>query len=223
MAQICHELHSLFSGRPKLGFPFERSAIPRNGIYILFEDGELGHGADRIVRVGTHTGNNQLPSRLEQHFIKESKDRSIFRKNIGRAILNREKDPFLAQWEIDLTSNQAKEKYAGLVDQQRLQGTEKRVTEHIQSNFRFVAFRVDDKAQRLNWESQVISTVSLCKECRPSEKWLGLDSPKAKIQESGLWFVNELYKQPLSQRDYDAVKVAVFAANANSLSKSDGL
>jgi hypothetical protein len=32
---------------------------------------------------------------LEQHFIKENKDRSIFRKNIGRAILNKDQDALL--------------------------------------------------------------------------------------------------------------------------------
>ena len=211
MTEICHKLHGLFSGLSKLGFPFEANAIPRNGIYILFEKEELAHEADRVVRVGTHTGNNQLPSRLEQHYIRENKDRSIFRKNIGRAILNREKDPFLAQWEIDLTTNVAKKKYVGLINSQKLQEIEKRVTEYIQRNFRFVVFRVDDKAKRLHWESKIISTVSLCKECRPSQKWLGLYSPKAKIRESGLWLVNELYKQPLSESDYEAVKVAVLS------------
>lgn len=211
MSKICHELHYLFSGLSKLGFPFDVSAVPWNGIYVLFEQGELAHGADRIVRVGTHTGNNQLPSRLEQHFIRENKDRSIFRKNIGRAILNREKDPFLAQWEIDLTAKKAKEKYAGFIDWQKLQEIERRVTEYIQRNFRFVAFRVDDKTKRLRWESRIISTVSLCEECRPSDKWLGLYSPKAKIRESGLWLVNELFKQPLSESDYEAVKMVVLS------------
>ena len=206
MTQICHRLHHLFAECPKSGFPFDRRAIPRNGIYVLFETGELAHGVDRIVRVGTHTGNNQLPSRLEQHFVKENKDRSIFRKNIGRAILNRDKDPFLEQWEIDLTTDEAKRKYAGVISPQILQETERRVTEYMQRNLRFGVFRVDDKAQRLGWESKIISTVSLCTECRPSATWLGLDSPKVKIRESGLWLVNELYKEPLSVSDFDAVK-----------------
>jgi hypothetical protein len=70
--------------------------------------GELAHGTNRIVRIGTHTGNDQLRSRLKQHFLIENKDRSIFRKNIGRALLNKDHDPFLGQWELDLTSRQAK-------------------------------------------------------------------------------------------------------------------
>jgi len=209
MSQICHKVHYLFSDLPKLGFPFDITKIPRNGIYVLFETGESAHQADRIVRIGTHTGNNQLPLRLEQHFIRENKDRSIFRKNIGRAILNREKNAFLAQWEIDLTTTDAKKKYAGVIDQRKLQEIEKRVTNCIQRNFRFVVFRVDEKAKRLFWESKTISTVSLCDECCPSENWLGLHSPKTKIQESGLWLVNELYKQPLSESDYEVLKTNI--------------
>lgn len=206
MSEICHKLHQLFLSIPKLGFPFEGSTIPQNGIYVLFENGEIAHNANRIVRVGTHTGNNQLRSRLNQHFIAENKDRSIFRKNIGRAILNREQDDFLGQWEIDLTTRESKTKHAGTIDLEKLQKTEKRVTEYIQSNFLFVSFSVTGKTDRLHWESKLISTVSLCDECHPSVNWLGLHSPKERIRESGLWLVNELYKQTLSESEYDALE-----------------
>ena len=83
---ICEALHAWVNSLPALRFPFGVSQIPLNGIYVLFENGEVGHGGHRIVRVGTHTGHNQLTSRLRQHFLIENKDRSIFRKNkIGRA------------------------------------------------------------------------------------------------------------------------------------------
>lgn len=206
MSIICHKLHHLFTGLPRLAFPFDSATIPKNGIYILFENGEVAHEVDRIVRVGTHTGNNQLPSRLQQHFLKENKDRSIFRKNVGRALLSRDKDAFLEAWELDLTASKAKEKYMGTIDRNKLQETEWRVTRYIQGSFRFAVFRVDDKADRLRWESAIISTVSRCEECHPSDKWLGLHSPKQKIRESGLWLVNELYKQPLSESEYEALK-----------------
>ena len=209
MNQICHKLHLLFSGLPRFAFPFDANRIPRNGIYVLFEKGEFGHETDRIVRVGTHNGSNRLQSRLEEHYIKENKDRSIFRKNVGRAILNKDKDDFLAQWEIDLTSGKARQKSAGTFDQRKLQETEKRVTEYIRQNFYFVVFRVDDKPQRLYWESKIISTVSQCNECGSSQNWLGLHSPKEKIRERGLWLVNKLDKQPLSESDYKALKIAV--------------
>jgi hypothetical protein len=55
-------------------------------------------------------------------------------------------------------------------------------------------------------ESKIISTISLCDECKPSEKWLGLFSPKEKIRKSGLWLVNELWKTPLSDKDIEELK-----------------
>ncbi len=86
---------------------------------------------------------------------------------------------------------------------------EMRVTDYIQNNFSFFVFRVDDKASRLQLESKIISTVSLCNECVPTEKWLGLHSPKEKIREHGLWLVNELCKEPLTESDYELVKGAM--------------
>ncbi|MSP14844.1 MAG: hypothetical protein EXR62_18025 [Chloroflexi bacterium] len=208
MSDMCCKIHQLFIGLPRWQFPFDATKLPLNGIYILFEKGESGHGGERIVRVGTHTGQNQLPSRLLQHFLKENKDRSIFRKNIGRAILKREHDPFLEQWEIDLTPAGAKGKFAGMIDMVKLQDTEKRVTDYMQSNFSFVVVEVVDKDARLKWESRLISTVSACKKCGPSAVWLGRYSPKAKIRESGLWVIQGLYKQPLADDDYEVLKAA---------------
>lgn len=202
MKQLCHRLHNLFNKLPSFSFPFDIKMIPRNGIYILFENGEYAHQTNRIVRIGTHTGNNQLRSRLRQHFVKENKDRSIFRKNIGRALLNKVNDPYLAIWELDLTTREAKTKYYSLVDTEKQRQVEQQVTTYIQNNFHFVAFQVDEKDRRLELESKIISTISSCPECKPSLEWLGHFSPKSKIRESGLWLVNELYKQPLIEDEY---------------------
>ena len=99
---------------PGIVLPLDQ--FPANGIYILFEEGEQAHGMKRIVRIGTHTGNNQLRPRLSQHFINERKDRSIFSKNIGRCLLNKNNDPFLEDWQRDLTTRAAKEQWADKID-----------------------------------------------------------------------------------------------------------
>lgn len=203
MSRICEQLHRLFNSLPRHRFPFDESQIPDNGIYILFEEGEYAHGLDRIVRVGTHTGEKQLRSRLKQHFLHENKDRSIFRKNIGRALLNKANDPFLEQWEWDLTSREARERLTPLLDAEKQRVIERAVSEYLQRRFSFVVFRVDDKEQRLSFEKRLISSVSMCQECKPSQNWLGLHSPIRKIRESGLWLVNELYGDGLSPYDLE--------------------
>lgn len=97
----CAALHTWARSLPRHRFPFDEKKIPKDGIYLLFEKGERSHGGERLVRAGTHTGEGQLPSRLRQHFVMENKDRSIFRKNIGRALLNKKPDPYAAVWELD--------------------------------------------------------------------------------------------------------------------------
>ncbi|MBW8038880.1 MAG: hypothetical protein FVQ85_02645 [Planctomycetes bacterium] len=198
---ICTEIHKIFNCMERFSSSFDKEKIPYNGIYVLFEKHEYGHGLDRIVRVGTHTGEKQLSSRLQQHFLKENKDRSIFRKNVGRAILNRDNNPFLQQWELDLTSRKNREKYSSQVDFSKQKQVEKQVSGYIQKCFSFVMFEVNNKKKRLELESKLISTVSLCADCRPSANWLGLCSPKSKIRESGLWLVNHLHKSPLNEKD----------------------
>jgi len=138
----------------------------------------------RTVQTGSYasgpTGDNQLRSRLRQHFLVENKDRSIFRKNIGRALLNSDGDPFLTFWELDLTSRTMKDKHGGIdLDQQR--GIELTVSKYIREHFSFVVVRLDEKSERLRLESKMISTVSLCDACVPSAQWLGLSSPIKKF------------------------------------------
>lgn len=217
MSQYCADLHQRLLSLPHHHFPYDAGKIPTDGIYVLFEDGEKGHGADRIVRVGTHTGNKQLHSRLEQHFLRENKDRSIFRKNIGRALLARSGDPYLEQWNINLTRHAARAAYTGQVDAVKREQVERQVSQIIQNHFWFVAFPVPTKDARLMLESKIISTVSLCKTCGPSADWLGKFSPKPQIRESGLWLVNELYQEPFSEDEFKAFS-ALIQTYRNSIS-----
>ena len=94
MTNVCENLHKLLNQLPRYHYPYDLKQFPQNGVYVLFERGEKAHGRDRIVHVGSHRGDNRLVKRLNEHFINENKDRSIFRKNIGRALLNKRDDPF---------------------------------------------------------------------------------------------------------------------------------
>lgn len=199
MSEICNQLHILLRKGRRFDFSMGYDLIPLNGIYIMFEQGELAHGTDRIVRVGTHTGNDQLKSRIYQHFENENKNRSIFRKDIGRCLLNKEKNPYLSTWELDPTSREKKLRYAHLIDKEFEALLEKEISEYIQEKLTFCILQVPEKEKRLYFEARLIGTVSNCKECHPSEDWLGLYSSKKKIRDGGLWQVMELYSSNLSE------------------------
>ena len=210
MDNYCEYIHKLFSSLRCYSHPFEAKTIPLNGIYVLFENGEFAHSSKRIVRIGTHTGDNNLPSRIKEHFLKENKDRSIFRKNIGKAILNKNNDPFITYWEIDLTDKEEKEKYSKIIDKEKQKNVEKMVTDYIQSNISFILIKVNDKTHRLSLESKIISTISWCNDCKQTENWLGNHSPVEKIVKSGLWVTNGLWKDPLNENDIQFIEQEVY-------------
>ena len=216
MTSLYNELHDLFNSERRFHFPFDNDIelIPRNGIYIIFETGEQYKNWDRIVRVGTHTGDNQLRSRLKQHFIKENKNRSIFRKNIGRCLLNKDNHPYLGNWDLDSTSKEDKLKNGELIDKTFEQGLEKRISQYIQDNLSFTVFEAATKDQRLFWESRIISTLAASPHNKSSDNWLGQFSPKDKIRQYGLWQVNELLNQPLAKTEFDALTELIKKNNA---------
>jgi hypothetical protein len=205
MSVICEGLHLIINKLERFSYPFPLEKLPHNGICIFFEKGEPGHSSDRIVLANTHTGDDQLIARLGDHFERENKDRSIFRKHIGRSFLSKNKDPFLEDWERDLTSRKAREQYAGRIDFRRQGQVEKEVSEYLRDNFSFVVVEADDKSTRLELRSRIASTVSLCSDCGPSLSWMGNFSPIAKIKESGLWQVQELYKKPFSAEELNSL------------------
>jgi hypothetical protein len=197
-------IHKAFLSLDRLRYPFEPSTVPLNGLYVFFEKGELSHGHERVVRIGTHTGKDQLRSRLMQHLVKENKDRSIFRKNIGRALLNRDNNiKMLDMWNRDMTPKMAREHMADF-DIPAIKEVEGRVSDYMRSRFSFATIEVLNKEDRLMLESRLISTISLCEECsKPSPNWLGNSSPIPKIRKSGLWLVNELYKEPFGDKELE--------------------
>ncbi len=211
------ELHKIFNELNRYSFPFNDSVkeIPRNGIYIMFEKGEVFDGYDRIVRVGTHTGDRQLRSRLNQHFVKENKNRSIFRKNIGRCLLNRDQSSYLPLWELDTTSKAQKEKYSKYLDVEFEKSVEKSISSYIQNYLSFCVFRMDTKTERLFWESKIVSTLAASNKLKPSPNWLGNYSTKDKIRASGLWQVNELYNEVLSAKELEELNEIVSGKGYN--------
>jgi len=231
MSELCKWLHEQLQQLPLIKFPFNLEQLPDNGIYFFYEQGEIwGHGGDkpRIVRIGTHRDGN-FRSRIAEHYLlDESKmnfdknkakpsDRSIFRKNIGRALLNRHNDKYLQVWEIDFTIKKNRENFRHLRDIEKEIEIESEITIILRKNFSFRYLELGSQAERIGTaglESSLIGTISHCKLCRPSNKWLGKDSPKKQIKESGLWLVQHLKANGINERDKKIISSATKILNA---------
>lgn len=197
MSTMCRKIHELMNSLPKYSYPFDNIKLPSNGLIILFEKGETSHGRDRIVMVGSHTRENGLRSRLEEHFIIENKDRSILRKNIGRCILNKRHDPYAGIWEICMIPRDNRAEYGHLLNEEYQQSIEEEVSRYMRENLSFCVIGVDNKNKRNEIKYKLAAAIYQCEECRPSNNWLGFSSPKEIIRESGMWQEKGLNVEPI--------------------------
>jgi hypothetical protein len=226
MSDLCKWLNEQLRVLPLIKFPFVAEHLPQNGIYFFYEVGETwGHGGEelRITRIGTSIDGN-FRNRLAEHYLlNESKmdfdatrpaphERSIFRKNIGRALLNRDRDAYLQVWEIDFTTKKNRELYANLRDIQKEREIELSITELIRQAFCFRFIIMENRKERMGKrgiESSLIGTIAQCLLCRPSARWLGNCSPDKRIRESGLWLVQHLKARPLDGTDKETISQAI--------------
>jgi hypothetical protein len=209
-----------------MAYPFDREQLPENGIYFFYEKGEVwGHGGNqpRIVRIGTHREGN-FRSRIAEHFLlNEVKmnfdvtkppphDRSIFRKHIGRALLNQSHSPYIAVWNIDFMRRENLKRHAHLRDIQDERRIEAEVTRLLREDFSFRFVALEGQVARMGpggLEARLIGTLARCEVCRPSPDWLGQHSPEEKIRQSGLWLVHNLRSEPLTESDKGRLVAAI--------------
>lgn len=209
MSELCKWLHGQLEQLPLVKFPLKLEQLPENGIYFFYEDGEIwGHGGNkpRIVRIGTHKEGN-FRSRIKEHYLlDESKmnfdrnkpkpsDRSIFRKNIGRALLNRDSDDYLQVWETDSMTRKKRESLGYKRDIDKEKRIESKITRILRDHFSVRFLLIGGQMERMGskgLESSLIGTIASCKLCKPSNNWLGIYSPKSRIKEYGLWLVQHL-------------------------------
>lgn len=206
-------VHMLFNSLPRFDWTMIDQIPYQNGIYVMFEKGESYNGMDRIVRVGTHRVQNRLRNRLKDHFLNEDADSSIFRKNIGRAILNMTANPYLKIWEIDMHKSENTRNHGHLIDDRLEAEIETKISEYLRNNITFVTFPVEDEEERLRLEEGIISTLTNDPSFGPSNNWFGLYCPVSEIAKSGLWNRQGLNGKPLSDVELERVKWLVRFGN----------
>src|ERR1035437_5332159 len=90
LVYACARVHGLVATLPLRGLP-AGDAVPDNGLYFIYESGEIESHAKKpkIVRIGSHATQGELRRRLNQHSSR-GKNASVFRKALGGALLRRE-------------------------------------------------------------------------------------------------------------------------------------
>lgn len=155
-------------------------SLPSNEIYFFYEEGEIidhRYGLKpRIVRIGTHKENN-FQSRISEHFLlKESKmnftianpkpsDRSIFRKNIGRALLNKNNGYYLKILNIDYMFKENCLKMNLMRNIEKEKQIESEISKILRDTFslRFIALEGQQKRiGKEELECRLIGTVANC-------------------------------------------------------------
>lgn len=202
---LCKAVHEFFNQMPRMNYE-TISKIPfTNGIYIMFEKGQKYGNLDRIVRIGTHTSSERLKIRLRDHFINKNKDGSIFRKNIGKAMLNKYKDSYIDIWSLDTSKRYNKDK----INEEKEAKIEDCISNYLQNNITFVCFFVSEKEDRLRLEEGLISLLNKSDDFYPDNDWLGRFSPVDKIAQSGLWLTQGLDAIPLTVAEFVNIKESV--------------
>lgn len=181
---MCKRVHELIRRLPCYRDPDE---VPfTNGLYFFYEAGEKSpHDTKgRIVRIGNHPRKRDgLKDRIWMHY-SPNKNFSAFRKYVGGALLRKadpnspclRPSPGKGHWE-----KQDEPKCP------KCEPIEDDIDRLLKNSFTFRCINIRDKYERDIYEKRIITTISTCSVCEPSNHWLGKKTYSDKVRESGLW------------------------------------
>jgi hypothetical protein len=203
--QLCENIHGILANLPVYRTP---GAVPfRDGLYFFYEEGEIRNDqSPRIVRVGNHPRSiGRLVARLRAHY-SGNKNGSAFRKLLGGALLRRENPncaclkpaPGKGHWE--------KQDAPRCLE---CQPVEQRVSEVLRRLFFFRCVSIPELSERNQLEARLIATLAACNECGPSASWLGLHAYSPTVCNSGLWNIEFIGNEIISQDDLNRFRVLV--------------
>lgn len=157
---------------------------------------------------------------MKQHFENPNKDRSIFRKNIGRAVLNKDNNPLLKYWNLDLTNRANKDKYFDADLEKERQQLESWITNYLHDNMSFVVFPVNTKEERLRLEEAIISTLYQSEDFQASKDWLGnyvLPTKANHVKDARMWLSQGIKAKALTDEEMDKLYKICEVENESSI------
>lgn len=192
MKDLYEPLHEFFSIQQRFTFPYDKKEIRRltdsNGLYILFEKGEIFNGLERIVRIGSHDSSHRLVKRLKNHFLSFKQRNSIFRKHIGRCFLAMENDEYIENWNLPFKKKIDVQKNKNYVDLEYEKKYEILISNYISKNLSFTLIpRVYERGKVDKIEKGLIASLAQSSKKISSDMWLGNFHPDPKIKKAKLW------------------------------------
>jgi hypothetical protein len=190
--------------------------LTKQGVYLFFEDGEpteFNQRLPRIVRIGTHAvsagSSTTLRDRLRTHMGTADGDGnhrgSVFRLHVGNAII---KARNLSGEYPDWGKGQSATK--DVKNQERR--LEQEVSKYL-SRLRVFCLPLSGPASKSSIRSRVEAAIigvltqdGMALE-RPTQNWLGLNSTRSEIRESGLWNLQHLGVAPDKKAFESALRV----------------
>jgi hypothetical protein len=130
-------------------------------------------------------------------------------------LLNKQNDDYLTVWNIDFTTSDNKKRFSHLRNINKEKETETQITDIIRKYFWFRFVPIEGQEQRMGKvgiESKLIGTVTRCKECKPSQNWLGIFSPVSKINSGKLLLYQHINSNELTDTDKVALTKSIKGA-----------
>lgn len=205
------QIHEFFNQQQRFSFPYDKAEVKQitdlNGLYILFEKGESYIGFDRIVRIGSHDGENRLIKRLKDHFLASKQRNSVFRKHIGRCFLTIKNDKYIHSWNKPFKKKIDKERFKDAVDLEYEKKYEKLITNYICDNLSFTLIpKVYSKCKRDEIEEGLIASLAQSPKRTSTENWLGNYHPDNRIKNAKIWNIEHLKGEPINQEQFEELK-----------------
>lgn len=167
-------VHQIAGPVARHSWPFIVDAVPSNGVYLVYEEGELFEGRPRIVRIGTHRAQDGLRRRLRYH-VGGNKNSSIFRKHLGSAVLKRlgYAGEEIARWMRQ--------------DTRGWRDVEKTITVELETRFTFSCLRIDNTSERMGMERRLIASLTCLDYSPASDQWIGNLAWSPVVRSCGMW------------------------------------
>ena len=193
------KIHEEVSKLPRYRFDYSTEINVKNGLLVVFEDGEKYGEYDRIVYVGINKKSGRLPGRV-QEFISGKKDGVVLRKYIGEALLLRDKDPYVRIWAKDGSSPEKLRRIGTFYDPKKEATTEKRVSSYLKKHMSFSVIEINNSKNRTLAQNGLVTTLKDAYSRYPiSTTWLGRYNPDLKIRTNALWMKGNDQARPFSE------------------------